>query len=253
MSEQQKRETILSETKLRLYAQPLPGSDKKPVLIPEVFENNPRLRVRTNLQTDITNKGYIEAAMSSKEFYKLTAGIRALARDELVDAQGNKLNGFLIENYGHPFIQGQRSKEKRIVSLTKIERGQDGVIRISITAGKSRPIIEFVFLEDDYHYFKDLNGNPMNERLSSSLAAIAWCNMLDKFFAVALKDYVVPAWQLKRQQQQQQGGGNWNGGGQQGGGNWNRNNQGGGQQGGYSNTPSQAASAMDSFDLDIPL
>lgn len=265
MSDQQpqREETILSETKLRLYAPPVQGSDRAPVLIPDVFENNPRLRVRTNVQND-ANKGYIEAAMNSKVFFKLMEGVRQLAKGELKNPDGTPSNGFRIENYGHPFLQGQRSKEKRIVSMTSVTKNPQGIISISITAGKSRPIIDFVLLEDDYHYFKDLNGNPMPEALSSSLAAIAWANMMEKYMTVALKKYVTPAWVLKRQQQQANGGGYGGGqGGGYGGGNRGGNNNygngggnyGGGQQqgGGYQSGQQGTAPAMDSFDIDIPL
>jgi hypothetical protein len=266
MSEQQqpqRKETILSETKLRLYADPVNGSDRAPQLIPDIFENNPRLRVRTNVQND-ANKGYIEAAMNSKTFYKLTEGIRKLANNQLFDDAGNKLNGFRIENFGHPFMNGQRAKEKMIVSITKVEKNAQGIISIIITAGKNRPLIEFVFLEDDYHYFKDLNGNVMPASTSSSLAAIAWANMLEKYVAIALTEYVTPAWVLKRQQQQaqgggyqpRQGGGNYGGGGnnyqqRQGG-----NNYGGNGGGGYQPASSSAAASsggMDNFDIDIPI
>lgn len=251
----QRKENILSEDKLRMYGPVCPGADRAPVLIPDIFENNPRLRVRTNVQND-ANKGYIEAPMNSKVFSKLMEGIRKLANNELRDEAGQPMNGFRVENFGHPFIQNQRSKEKRITSITSVTKNERGVINISITAGKNRPLIEFMFLEDDYHYFKDMNGNPMPESVSSALAAIAWANMMEKYVAIALTEHVVPAWKLKRQQQNAQGGAQW--GNQQrpqGGGNqWGGGN---GQQGGYQQQRSAqqpaAANSMDSFDIDIPL
>jgi hypothetical protein len=256
MSEAQvRKETILSETKLRLYAPLCPGADKAPVLLVEIFENNPRMRVRTNVPND-ANKGYIDAAMNSKVFYKLMLGIRKLADGTLLDDAGKKMQGFRIENYGHPFLNNQRSKEKRVVSITSVFRNEQGIITINISAGQKRPMINFVFLEDDYHYFKDLDGNAMSEKVSSELAAESWANMFENFITVALKDYVTPAWVLKRQEQQaQNGGGNqWGGGNNGGGGGYNapkQNYQSQSNGGGYQ--PATNASNIDSFDMDIPI
>jgi hypothetical protein len=259
MSEQAARkETILSETKLRLYGTICPGAEKAPVLIVDIFENNPRMRVRTNVQND-ANKGYIDAPMNSKVFFKMLEGVRALAHGTLLDDNGAQMEGFRIDNYGHPFLNNQRSKEKRVISITSVRRNESGVITINISAGKNRPMIDFVFLEDDYHYFKDLNGNAMSEKTSSSLAARGWANMFEMYITVALKDYVVPAWVQKRLDAQAAGGGNQWGGG--------NNNNGGGGGGGYQPKPNYQSNAsagggykpaatggdIDSFDLDIPI
>lgn len=256
MSDQTRKETILSEIKLRLYGPICPGAEKAPVLMVDIFENNPRMRVRTNVQND-ANKGYIDAPMNSKVFFKLMLGIRKLADGTLLDDSGNKMAGFRVENYGHPFLNNQRSKEKRIVSITSVFRNDAGVITINISAGKNRPIINFVFLEDDYHYFKDMDGNAMSEKISSNLAAESWAHMFENYITVALKDYVIPAWVLKRQEQQAQGGGNNNWGGNNGGGGGgyqqkqNFQSQSSGSQGGYQ--PAANNGSMDSFDLDIPI
>jgi hypothetical protein len=253
---QAREETILSETKLRLYAPVCPGGEKQPVLMVDVFENNPRMRVRTNVQND-ANKGYIDAPMNSKVFFKLMLGLRKLANGTLLDDAGQKMQGFRVDNYGHPFLNNQRSQEKRIVSITSVYRNDAGVITINISAGKNRPMIEFVFLEDDYHFFKDMSGNPMSEKVSSSLAAEAWANMFEKYITVAVSKYVTPAWVLKRQAAQAAnggGGGNWGGNGGGGGGqfqkpNYQSNQSAGG--GGYK--PAATSSDIDSFDVDIPI
>lgn len=255
MSDQPARkETILSETKLRLYAPNCPGAERQPTLIVDIFENNPRMRVRTNVQND-SNKGYIEAPMNSKVFSKLMEGIRKLANNELFDGEGKPMTGFRVDNLGHPFLNNQRSAEKRIVSITSVSKGANGVISISITAGKNRPIIDFVFLEDDYHYFKDMNGNAMCEATSSQLAAIGWANMFEKYVAIALTDYVIPAWVLKRQAQQAANGGNGGYNGGNGGGYQKpqqqsyQSNQSSGQ--GYK--PAATSGDIDNFDLDVPI
>lgn len=259
MSEQQqneRKETCLSEPKLRLYGKMLPGADKPPVLIPEIFENNPRFRIRTNLPND-ANKGYVDMPFTSPVFAQLAETVRLLARGELTNDQGEKQNGFVLDNFGHPFTQQGRSKEKMMTSKLQVAKDERGIITMTVTAGKNRPLLEFVLQEDDYHHFRDMQGNKMSGQVASKLFTIGWFNSMEKFFVMALRNYVEPAWITKRKAQQAQGGGNSWGGGQQGGGgnNWQqRNQQGGGsyggQQGGGGNNYAQPQG--ENVEVDIP-
>ncbi len=259
MSEQQndRKETCLNEPKLRLYGKMIPGAEKAPVLIPDIFENNPRLRVRTNVPND-QNKGWIEMPMTSAVFAQLAESTRLLARDELVDDAGAKMQGFVVENFGHPFTQQGRSRDKKLTSKLKIAKNERGVISMTISAGQNRPLIEVDLTEDDYHHFKDLQGNPMTARTASKLFTIGWFNAMERMYGLALRNYVEPAWITKRKAQQAQGGGgnNWGGGqnnsygGQRGGqsGGWGGN--GGGGQGGGGNNYNQPQN--DNVEVDIP-
>jgi len=259
MSEQQneRKETCLSEPKLRLYGKMLPGAERAPVVIPDIFENNPRLRIRTNLPND-ANKGYIDVPMTSVVFAQFAETMRLLARGELTDDQGNKLNGFAMDNCGHPFTQQGRSKEKMLTSKIQVNKDERGIICITFSAGKNRPLVEVTLMEDDYHHFRDLQGNKMSAAVASKLMTIGWFNAMERFFTQALRNYVEPAWITKRKAQQGGGGqqGGWNGGNRsQGGGNWNGGQQGGGgwggnqgnqQGGGYS------APQNENVEVDIP-
>lgn len=240
---------VFDDPKAALFAPILEGGDKKPKLSGGLYENNPRLRVRTNIQSDkANNNGFIDAAMDMQSFYALLDAIENLAKKQ---GPGQ----FFVENFGHPFLQGQRSREPKIVSKTQVKKGEDGMITISITAGTRRPVIEFPFMMSEYHHFKDENNQPMNLAMASRLACTGWCNMMRELMAAELSKHTAkPAWmqqggqggggQQGGYQNNRQGGGGYNGGGN--GGYQGGNNNGGGQR-------QQPAQDSYSFDDDVPI
>ena len=239
------KETILSEFKLALRGRKLEGADKAPTLRVDIFENNPRLRVKTNLPND-RNNGYIDAAMTSMGFYSVLESLRIVA-------DSNGPYSIVLGLDGHPFINGQRAKEKLPVASIKLEKYDDGRITIVVSGGNKRPVIDFDVILDDYHHFRDGNGQPMDKRLAYQISTRAYIEMLKNYVPIALRNYVVPAWQQRNQQQQQ-------GGGQQGG---YQQNRGQGQQGNWGNQnagyqqrpqqPQQQPQSIDSWDNDVPL
>lgn len=240
---------VFDDPKFALFAPVLEGGDKKPKLSGGIYENNPRLRVRTNIQSDKgNNNGFIDAAMDAHSFYALLQSIEELARK-----QGAGV--VRVNNLGHPFIQGQRSREPKIVSKTEIKKGEDGLITISITAGTRRPLIEFPFMMSEYHHFLDENNQPMNLAMASRLACLGWCAMMRELMTAELSKHTAkPAWM----QQGGQGGGQQGGGGynnRQGGGNYNGGGNGGYQGGNNNQRPSAPQQAQDSysFDDDVPI
>lgn len=166
-----------------------------------VLENCPFMTVRTRVDGD-ANHGKIDANMDPKTWYALMALIRAVAMSNGPVAPKS------VDNYGHPFINGQRSREKKIMSRTTVQKKEDGVIYISITAGSKRPVIEFPFLADEYHAFVGDQGQPMSPAEVSRYCAIGMVNIWEKMMAQVLVDhYAKPEWMVKREQQQQQDGG----------------------------------------------
>lgn len=242
----QPKETLLDEFKLALKARKLDGGDKAPTLRVGLNENNPRIRVKTNLPGD-KNNGYIDAAFNSHGFYALLELIREIADLKHGGAWGIGLDG-------HPFIQGQRSKEKLPVGVVMIERSDDGRITITVSGGKNRPVIPFDFMLDEYHHYKDSNGNPMPKDMAYRISARAWCSMMERFVAEALAlTYAKPAWMQRNDQQggnQRQGGG---GGYGNGGNNYGNRNQSGGGGYGQQNNQRQGGGGDYDFDMDIPL
>lgn len=255
MSEEQngRIETILDEPSLVLKAQKQDGMEGEPTLRGAYYENNPRLVVKTKVPND-RNNGKIEAAFNNRAFF---AVLRAV---ELV-AQSKDPVVIMMDNKGHRFVEKRRDPNPSIMSTVKIEKNQEGVISICISAGKNRPLIEFPFLNETYHQFRN-NEGPMPVALASRLFALGWVDTMREYMTeVIAANYKRPAWMDRNRQGGQQGGGNWNnnsgggnswnnrGGGQGGGGN-NWNNNGGGNQ---SAAPSVSGGNDFNFDDDIPI
>ncbi|QTH80355.1 hypothetical protein PA10_00155 [Pseudomonas phage pPa_SNUABM_DT01] len=257
MSEQNQRpETILDDPSLALKAKRQDGMEGDPTLRPAYYENNPRLVVKTKVPND-KNNGKIEAALSNRAFYSV---LRAL---EMVAESSSPIVVFL-DNKGHRFVDKKRDPNPSIMSCIKLEKNNEGVISICISAGKNRPLIEFPFLDCTYHQFRDGNGS-MPVSTASKLYCLGWIDVMREYLpAVIEKHYAKPAWMARREQG---GGGNNNwgnrGGNSGGGGNWNNGGNRGGQQsgggGGWGGGGGQQQSASVSggsdfnFDDDVPL
>ncbi|MNO19203.1 hypothetical protein D3C76_89310 [compost metagenome] len=261
MSEQNQRpETILDDPNLALKAKRQDGMEGEPTLRPAYYENNPRLVVKTKVPND-KNHGKIEAAMSNRAFFST---LRAL---ELVADNAGPIVVYM-DNKGHRFVDKKRDPNPSIMSCIKLEKNNEGVISICISAGKNRPLIEFPFLDDTYHQFRDGQGG-MPVSMASKLYCLGWIDVMREYMGKVIeKHYAKPAWMTRREQGQQGGGGQWggNGGGNrggQGGGGWgggnnngNRGGQGGGGWGGQGGGQQSASvSGGNDFDFgeDVPL
>lgn len=253
----QRPDTILDEPSLALKAKRQDGMEGEPTLRPAYYENNPRLVVKTKVPND-RNNGKIEAAFNNRAFFAFLRAVEAVANHK-------EPTSIMMDNKGHRFVEKKRDPNPSIMSTIKIEKNAEGIITICISAGKNRPLIEFPFLDETYHNFRDANG-PMPVSVASRLYCLGWVDTVRSYVTEVLADnYVRPAWMDRNRQGGQggNGGGGWNGGGnrqggggyggnnggQQGGGNWNNNRGNGGQ------TSSAAPSGGNdfSFDDDVPL
>lgn len=260
MSENNARpETILDDPSLGLKGQRQDGMEGEPTLRPGFFENNPRLVVRTRVPND-RNKGIIEAAMSNRAFLSL---LRAL--EEVANATGPMV--IFMDNKGHRFVDKKRDPNPSIMSMTKLEKNNEGVISICISAGKHRPVIEFPFLDCTYHQFRDGSGS-MPVSVASKLYCLGWIDVVREYTTLTIQqNYAKPAWMNRDRGGNNGGGGgggwNNNGGGNSGGNNWGGNGGGnsgggnnwGGGNGGGNNQPAQQPSGGTTFNFgdDIPL
>ena len=241
----QPKETLLDEFKLALKSRKLEQGDKEPTLRVGLYENNPRIRVKTNLPGD-KNNGYIDAAMNSHGFFSLMEMV-----DEIAALNHPAQMGISLD--GHPFINGQRSKEKLPVGVVMLERFEDGRITITVSGGKNRPLIPFDFMLDSYHHYKDGQGNPMPKAMAYKISAKAWARMMRCFVTEALAvTYAKPAW-MQRNEQGGQGGGNRQGNGGYGGGNRQGGGGYGGGNGGYGGGQQQNKSSGGDYDFDDDL
>lgn len=245
----QPKETLLDEFKLALKARKLENGEKPPTLRVGLFENNPRLRVKTNVPGD-KNNGYIDAAMNSHGFFSLMELV-----DEIACLNHPAQMGIGLD--GHPFINGQRSKDKLPMGIVMLERFEDGRITITVSAGKNRPVIPFDFMLDEYHHYKDGQGNAMPKALAYKVSAKAWARMMRSFVTEALAiTYAKPAWMQRNDQnngQRQGGGGYGNGGGYGGGQRQGGGGYGGGNSGGYGNSQQQNKPSGGDYDFDDDL
>lgn len=240
MSEANKKpETIFDDPALALKAKRQEGMEGEPTLRPGFYENNPRLIVKTKVPND-KNFGTIDAKMSNRAFFALLRAIEELAKSD-------KPGVFFMDNKGHRFIEKRRDPNPSIMSCTKVEKNAEGIISICISAGKNRPLIEFPFIDCDYHNFRDANG-PMPPSTASRYYALGWVEAMRGYMELVIeRNYQRPAWMDRNRDG---GGGSWQGG--------NNNNRGGGGGGNWGNqqssNSSQAPSGSDfSFDADIPL
>lgn len=255
MSDQKARvETIFDDPSLALKGIRQDGMEGDPTLRPAVYENNPRLVVKTKVPND-RNNGKIEAATSGRAFHSV---LRAI--EEIAEAPGP--DKIFMDNKGHRFVDKKRDPNPSVMSCILIEKDQEGVISITISAGKQRPLIPFLFLDDTYHQFREGNGAPMTKARASKLYALGWVDEIKGLMPIVrANNYAKPAWMVKLAERNAQNGGGFGGngggggyGGGNGGGNNNgyqqRNNQ---QQGGGGYQPSKPADSNFDFDEDIPI
>jgi hypothetical protein len=206
-----RKKNVLDETKLRLSADPVSGSKRRPSLAFSVVKNNPRIDVYTNVEGD-KNNGNIRAAMDAPVFFALMRLI-----EKSINAEPN--TRFVIQNKNYKWF-GQGKKSDAPINLSDTLAGKDAEGRIFISVidkeDNSRPKIKFVFSSGYWHDLFHGNGTPFTEAEDSVLCAEAFVEMLKGLVPVVMAaEYEPPA-----PRDQQGGHGNKGyGGGNQGGGN----------------------------------
>lgn len=217
MSQQQnfvskRKPNALAEYKLRLIGKPVGGAGRAPTLSMVVVKNQPHIVVRTNVEND-KNYGKIEAKLDTLTFFALIEEIERIAA-------GPNGTRTAISNMGHPFTNGQRSKEAKLDTRITVGKTGEGVVWIAVTSWEQgRPVIQFSFTPSQYHNWANADGTPLTEAEVSTRYAKAFTHSMSQLVPFILySEHVEP-------EQRNQGGG---GGGQGGGGNWNNNNSGGG-------------------------
>lgn len=164
--------TIFNEYKLKLIGPKQEGASKPPTLSVNVWRNNPRIEVKTNVPND-RDYGRINAPMDILSFNDLI---------EYIDIIANGPNGEMLpvkNNVGAPGFEKQ-------VSTTIVGKDAEGRMYISVTA-KDRPKIKFVFKPSNWHVFckKDF-VTPLSEAEVSVPSAKAWA----KTFQTLVNTYI---------------------------------------------------------------
>ena len=224
------KQTALNEFKLRLYADPVSGSKKKPSLAVSVVKNQPRITVRTNVETDPEN-GRVMAKMDAPTFFGFLEVLRLA-----IDAEPGYRRS--IENK-NPFIGGKANFENPMTeSTTHIGKDPEGRVFIGVVNKKVTPV-RFYFKPTNFHYLVDQDGNAIPEAELTVIYAKAWLNLMYQLVPNVLDTHF-----------EEPDTSNWNnnGGGQQ------RNNYGGGQQQQRPSKPANNNSGWnDDFADDIPM
>lgn len=239
-----RKPNALNEYKLRLSADPAPGSNRRPTLGISVHKNQPQIDVRTNVEGDI-EYGRISAKLDGFTFTTFLAKLEEIIRPETpADTK------FIIKCFAGKFIQGQRS-EPKLDTQVVIGKDRENMLYIAVTSWqKERPIIKFIFKPHEekgvpLFQFYDGTGNPLSPAEVSRLYASGYLKLLETLVPnVLCSEYVEPPPPPQRDN---------NGGGNNGGGGGYNNNRGGGG-GGNNSYGNQRGNAADGFTSDdLPL
>lgn len=242
----------LDDSKLRLYGNPIQEGAFPPSLRLKLIENNPCIEVDLGMKTE---KGYpmkIEGPMDPKNYALLMLLLKKVATYP-------KAISFEMENWGYPFIwdreQGKsiRSKDRKIISKTQVQKREDGIVTIALAAAKMQ-VIEFEFGAGEYHPVTQL-GQPAPTQLISANSAESWAQMMhDIYFENFAVNWKEPEFQKKKRLERMANAQQRAGGGGGGGYNGGQQRQGGGYQqpAQQAPRPQAAAPSSDSFDDDIP-
>ena len=210
-----RKKNVLDETKLRLSADPVSGSKRRPSLAFSVVKNNPRIDIYTNVEGD-KNNGNIRAVMDAPVFFALIGLVEKAIESE----PGQR---FVIQNKNYKwFGQGKKSDAPVNLSDTLVGKDAEGRIFISVIdkEDNSRPKIKFIFSSGYWHDLFHGDGSPFSEAEDSVLCAKAFTEMLKGLVPLVMANEYTPP-----PPRDQQGGSGYGGGNKGGGNNYN----GGGQ------------------------
>lgn len=223
----QGKQNALAEWKLKLVGERVNGGKKNPTLGIQVYKNNPRITVRTNVEGD-KDYGKINAPMDSPTFFALMALIRQVA-------DGPSGKRYSIDNKNFTFAMGKRSERPVVISTTFVGKNEEGVVYIAVVAD-GRPKIQFPFLSSSYHVMRTADGSELSKAEASVCYAKGYATMMENLVPhILANEFEVNDFGNK-------GGGNNNRGGGNGGGY-------GGQQGGSSGGGQGGAGGGDNDDI----
>jgi len=188
----EKKKTALSNSKLSLSAPCPTAKGKFSVLKWELFQNNPRIIVRSNDPAEMNrerNFGQIIAPMGAPEFYAFLEMLK-LSYESPGETKSR------IENWNQDYVDGKRTTEPIHISDTWIGKDREGCVFISVISKKEdRPVIKFITApaDDRWHKFFHADGTQYTKAETSVIYAKAYYNMLTKVMAnLICTEYVEP-------------------------------------------------------------
>lgn len=173
----------LNEYKLRLSAPQVEGATRRPTLAVNVIKNNPRIQVRTEVESD-NNKGVVNAPMDGPTFYAFLEVLKLA-----IDAEPN--TAWKIDNKNHTWTNGERSRDPVVISTTLIGKDGEGRVFIGLKAKNITPV-KFIFAPSFYHNIAYKDGSAISEAEISVLYAKGYVKMLENLVANTLDTHYVP-------------------------------------------------------------
>ena len=222
----ERKKNALSNSKLSLSAPCPTAKGSYSQLRVDIYNNNPRIVVRTNDPADRSKSfGQITAALDGGVFFAFLQILK-----NAIEAPGEFKEK--VECHNHVWKDNQRSKDITHVTDLLVGKDREGVVWISVVAkDDDRPVIKFPFSVNDnrYHRFVHGDGTPYTKAELSVLTATGFYHLMTQLIPhLMVTEYVAP---------QPPAGGN------------NRGNY---QNAGNSNAgPGRASKPADDYDADI--
>lgn len=212
-----------------LYADPVPGNQRRPNLRVKVIGNVPRIQVKTNVDND-KNHGRIDFQTDLFNFSTMLYRLKSMA-------DGTDTTDGYNFDYKDNFLAGKKLDNEIIISTAQIGRDQaTGRLYIAILSGdKSRPRIQFFFGPSRFHDMRRRDGSPLTPKELSEAYALGFCKPVARLVEQLLLTTFNPDARNVAKAPVPGGAG--------GGGNRNFGNQGGG---GYNNNRQQQQQAAPS-------
>lgn len=163
------RKTLLDLSKLQLRGY-LKGSKYPPSLRVDLYQNNPQIKIYTNMES-APHKGAIIAGMDFQTLHVIFKLIRDIVNE---DGGGEQII-YEIENKYKP----RDSKELMVKNKTIIGKDAEGVVFISvIDSNPEMPKVKFEFGMNYYHGLVRKGGlPPLTKADISCRSAVAWADL----------------------------------------------------------------------------
>lgn len=205
-----------------VYGVPVAGAQKRPNLQVKVFNNVPRIVVKTNVPDD-RNNGRIDFNVDLSTFTVAMKMLRELAE--------GKREGKIEIDFIDDFVAGKKLDKKiKLATLRFDVERESGKLFIAVLAN-NRPKIQFFFGPSQFHAIS-VNGEPMSEADLSRQYAYGFAHQWETLVSHLLISEFNPDAKnvAKMPGTFNQGGGQQQNRNQGGGGGYQQNNNGGGGQ-----------------------
>ena len=233
--------TALDHGKLALKGEKQEGSKGFPDLKLRFINNNPRITIYPNLESDSSP---INIAMDT------------VMMDFIIDTLNMAIRskepcGWTLDIKDKPWDRqaNRRSEHFQVTGKIGIGRDENGVVFMKVGAYK-RPSLKFNFKSPYLLDIKTKSGEAVSPSIESEIAATGWVRRITSMY------YVVAATNFTENQgngqQRNNNGGGYGGGNNNGGGYGGGNNNGGGNGGGGYGNNNQSKPSSSGWDNDIP-